>query len=422
MNKIVAFAFLVFVSISVYCQVYPPELLLNGCSFHSRSGSDFDSSACNEQSYKLVFVDEFDSTRLDLTKWQNAYPWSRSGPSKSSETGWEKQYYADENVSISNGKLKLTTKVDPADRFPDLSGRSVFFRYTSGIVISRNEYSKGKFEIKCKIPEMDGLFPAFWLYGYCSQEIDGFEFTNASDNSDKNIDAGHVIMTYHKAYDCLNDERGNCESPFTFESKVDLSKDFHLYSIEWDDYKMIWRLDGMIIREVYRYWYLPTTTPSGPIITTAIPLRSSCDVEDNLDLVEFQPFPKADIKMRLIINTAVLLDRAADAPPREFLIDFVKIYEPETMTKVNEPVMEFDIIVFPNPTSGSFTVSSRSNSQKIQSIELVDMSGKVVFQNGLLETRKFEYTSSDQFAGVYVLKIKSSDVVNFKKILFYPQK
>lgn len=105
--------------------------------------------------YVQVWSDEFDGTSLDRTKWNietgNGYPelW-----------GWgneEVQYYTDrsENMEVSNGTLKLTARDETFGGFD----------YTSARIRSKGtfDFKYGRIEARIKIPEGQGLWPAFWL-------------------------------------------------------------------------------------------------------------------------------------------------------------------------------------------------------------------------------------------------------------------
>lgn len=109
----------------------------------------------SQDCYVQVWSDEFDGTSLDRSKWNietgNGYPdlW-----------GWgneEVQYYTDraENMEISNGTLKLIARAE------DFGG----FDYTSARIRSKGtfDFKYGRIEARIKIPEGQGLWPAFWL-------------------------------------------------------------------------------------------------------------------------------------------------------------------------------------------------------------------------------------------------------------------
>ncbi|HKK43188.1 MAG TPA: family 16 glycosylhydrolase [Bacteroidales bacterium] len=162
----------------------------------------------------LVFEDEFNGTSLDTSIWRNDYPWGRSLYCADEAT-----YYTDgDNMDISNGELTLTADeetifgliLDGESADYDLvcdgeyegeNGR--WFDYTSGMIFSKQKFLHGKFEIRCQIPPIELLWPAFWLYGECGQEIDVFEFM--SDDPDPEVASEEPSYSYHRKIDCIND-------------------------------------------------------------------------------------------------------------------------------------------------------------------------------------------------------------------------
>lgn len=129
--------------------------------------------------------DEFNEDFLDTDRWYTC------------ENGWrrehgldELQYYLDENLIIEDGILKIVSKYEPGYYSvwrKDVNGNSYqtlkHFDYTSGWIECKQKYKYGLFEIKFKVPEGKGLWPAFWLYGgYPNEEIDVFEYLGETPN------------------------------------------------------------------------------------------------------------------------------------------------------------------------------------------------------------------------------------------------
>jgi beta-glucanase (GH16 family) len=397
-------------------QIYPPNLMWNGCSHEYDGYRSDDTLSCKKILHKLIFEDTFDSTALNTNKWNTLYPWGRSLHSQFSGTGWERQYYKDENVYVGDGSLHLQTKVDPGERSPEPTTGNIFFNYTSGMVFSKLQYGKGKFEARCKIPKINGLFPAFWLYGFCAQEIDIFEFTNSSKTSDAAIDGGNVIMTYHKAYDCYSD-RGQCGFGFTKHIENDLSNDFHLYSVEWDDYKIIWRLDGEISREVYRLWIVSPPAPAGPLYGYAYPIKSCREMNPSTMYSVFPLFPTNDHPMHIILNSAVLMERASEegALPQEFLIDYVRAYE---AVEIPESNSTSGLELYPNPTSGVFYINTLVNGESINKIVILNLVGKEVEFKTSIVNGVYVIDLVGNPKGVYFVQVQTATTSYQKKLVY----
>ena len=185
---------------------------------------------------KLIWADEFDGTTLDASKWSidigNGCP---------ELCGWgnnEQQYYSDAvgNVSVANGVLTITAKND------SLGGMS----YSSGKILTKNTaaFRYGRIEARCKLPQTQGLWPAFWLlptdknYGEWprSGEIDIMELLgNAPEKVLGTVHTG-LPWTFQSADYVL-------PSPQTF------SDTFHIFSLEWNEDTMRWYIDNQLYHE-----------------------------------------------------------------------------------------------------------------------------------------------------------------------------
>ncbi|RGN36438.1 glycoside hydrolase family 16 protein [Bacteroides oleiciplenus] len=92
------------------------------------------------QGYKLVWADEFESSRLDTSKWR--YRIGKSGTS----------YQRAENVSLKDGKLWIDLKKEPYKTM----------EYTGGGIISKFPVKYGYFEVSVKIDGGYGWHESFW--------------------------------------------------------------------------------------------------------------------------------------------------------------------------------------------------------------------------------------------------------------------
>jgi beta-glucanase (GH16 family) len=370
-KKILLFIFLILMS-KVYSQI-PANFYNNGCDWMTQ----YNPIEIHDKGYQLVFQDDFNGTSLNTADWQTYYPWGRSLANDwdGAGTGFEWEYYVDDNVTVNGGYLHLTTKVDPGVRdvndHPDswLPPNDQFFKYTSGMIYSIAPYKAGKVEISCRLPYVEGVWPAFWLYGPCAQEIDGFELRSHSQTSDPVVDSKNVIMSWHKEGLC-GDKTTNCSSGQTYPTSSELWNEFHTYAIDWDETKIIWTIDGNIFRQVYRYWGWNTAA--------IYPLTTASEIESAVAPIEFKVFPTENNEMHIIINTAVSNDRGAY--PKEFLIDYVKVYaKSECFT--NQTVCENNIpapgiiaskTITTNP-SCNFTIAGGSQPIEMKAIDEITL-------------------------------------------------
>jgi len=95
------------------------------------------------KTWRLIWSDEFNGTEIDQSKWEILGDWQRKGG-----------YWVKEDAYLDgDGNLVLRTKKDGD-------------RYTSGAVRTKGrfEHRFGYWVARCKFPEQQGHWPAFWLF------------------------------------------------------------------------------------------------------------------------------------------------------------------------------------------------------------------------------------------------------------------
>ncbi len=162
--------------------------------------------------WKLVWSDEFDTPGLvDPKKWSYEEGMLRNG---------EKQFYTKarkENCRVENGALIITAIKEKGP-----GGRGDF---TSASIETRSlaSWTYGRVEMRAKLPQGRGTWPAFWMLGTqggwpACGEIDIVEFVGYQ--PDKIFSTLHWNAGGHK-------QKGN---PLTVKAPYD---DFHIYAVEW---------------------------------------------------------------------------------------------------------------------------------------------------------------------------------------------
>ena len=214
---------------------------------------------CNENPYVLVFEDNFEQSEVNESIWSIF-----EGVPRDFDFIDQKAWHQKENVRIENGKLKITAEklAEPISRSwvtnwstDPFTTKTSNFDYTTGEIWSKQKFSHGKFEIRCKIPKGKGFFPAFWTFsGHPWNEIDIFEFWN--ERTFGQFDP-NKLSRYHKMnlhYDNNDDgQTDNCPSKYR---GPDFSTSFHVFSIVWTPYKIEWYVDGELKRISTLYYSL----------------------------------------------------------------------------------------------------------------------------------------------------------------------
>lgn len=255
----------------------------------------------------LVFEDDFEGNHLNKDVWYTC------------EDGWDRvhgaelQYYKDDNIFIQDGILHLEAREEPGmyeywdfheDGTPFLT--SDFFQYTSGWIQTKKSFLYGKIEVKCRIPSGQGLWPAFWLFGN-GYELDIFEFQGQN-----------PFTCYFDVHNWMNENHFQCSG--RYDNQDAYSDDYHIYSVEWDEFYLIYRIDGEIKRKLSRY-----TDMQGRLIDNCNDLQHSHRVWDRLF------FPRKP--MSIILNLAISSGDFGNPPnsstifPSSLDIDYIKVYK-----------------------------------------------------------------------------------------------
>lgn len=250
--------------------------------------------------WKLVWSDEFDYQGLpDEKKWDYEEGFIRNN---------EAQYYTrkrSENARVENGMLVIEGRKEkfPNPRFNPNGGRrgtaKEFAEYTSASLITRGkaDWKFGRVEVRAKIPQGTGVWPAIWMLGTEMQkmgwpaagEIDIMEFVGHT--------PGLIHGTAHFQKEGRHASAGGkmkTEKPFD---------DFHIYTVDW----FADRMDFYFDKEKYFAFDVAKAENKGE-----------------------NPFHKPQY---LLINLALggtwggkIDDQIF---PQKFLIDYVRVYQPD---------------------------------------------------------------------------------------------
>ena len=241
--------------------------------------------------WKLVWSDEFDGKSLDYSKWEaevNAFGGGNQ----------ELQMYTDrkENLRVENGHLVLEARKERCD----IAG--TVRDYSSARIRSkhRGDWKYGKFEVRAKLPAGQGVWPAIWMlptdevYGTwaLSGEIDIMEFKGQEPNV--------VLGTLHYGKKWPDNKYSSGQKKLLNGNFTD---DFHNYAIEWEEGVIRWYVDGELY-QTQKEWNSGGGKYPAPF----------------------------DQRFHMILNLAIggnfLGNPDASTPfPRQFLVDYVRVYQ-----------------------------------------------------------------------------------------------
>ncbi len=213
----------------------------------------------NDQHWQLVFEDNFNT--LNLNTWEVMDNFDHYGQPYifTSRTS---------NVYISNGNLVLQANKERYYCPQNSWGCSrSYYDYTSGWIESKANYNiqYGYLESRIKTPYEYGLLPAFWTFcglgmSNCQNaaEIDIFEMASYKSST---IMGTNLHMYYcDQARPCNDCERLYLNAPncpqqdprilcYGLDVTIpDYQDVYHAYALEWSPSKIIWYVDGVVVR------------------------------------------------------------------------------------------------------------------------------------------------------------------------------
>jgi beta-glucanase (GH16 family) len=302
------------------------------------------------QDWELVWQDEFDGDSLDMSKWSFQYG-TGSADGLVSWGNNELQYYTDrpENIYVADGKLHIVAR---QEQFVNRSYTSARIR-----TINKGDWKYGRFEIRAKLPEGRGLWPAIWMmptesvYGVwaASGEIDIMELV------------GHVPDVVHGTLHYGARWPNNVERGASYR-KTDgkFSDDFHTFSILWRENDIRWYVDGQLYQIRPGDWY-----------------------------TEGHPFPAPfDQKFHMLLNVAVGGNwpgspNQSTSFPQEMVVDYVRVYQQVTNTSSNDPHGELPSSIqlhqnYPNPFNPATRIEFTLPQAQDVSLDVYDVMGRHV--------------------------------------------
>ncbi len=204
-----------------------------------------------EWKYSLDYSDEFDGDLLDETKWYDHHIyWKGRAPS----------FFSSDNVRVENGKLILTTKYENIPQMDEVNkglpeGATPYENYTTAAVMSKQKSHYGYFEIKAKAAPAS-ITSSFWLKASDGDksEIDVFEIVGDS----KLMPYYSNVFPTNLHYYHDGPSGRDVQFPFNYTTEDDLTEDFHVYGVEWNEKWIKFYYDGLLVRaQKNLHWQTP---------------------------------------------------------------------------------------------------------------------------------------------------------------------
>jgi beta-glucanase (GH16 family) len=246
--------FVFLITISLFSCANKTKMSVKGLANEAHNWDD-----TTKPGWVLTFQDEFNTGKLDRAKWITLpYHGSRYSPNN------KYIYCGDNNFAFTKSTIQLIAReeVVKVDTFE--------FPYTIGWLENPwvMDQLYGYFEIRCKLPEGKGMWPAFWLVSRHSwpPEVDIFE-----------IYTSHNARVIESNIHYLADNRHSSKMKKT---KIpDPRENFHVYAVEWQPELMIWYFDHQPIRRqvIKKEWF---NHPMHIVVNTTIDIRRASNITE----------------------------------------------------------------------------------------------------------------------------------------------
>lgn len=123
----------------------------------------------------------------------------------------------------------------------ELKNNAFLTKYSAGAIVSRKKYHYGYYEIRFKVEEGRGIWPAFWFFGgEKNEEIDGFELKGEKNNQ--------IHVDTHCPSGCDRGYKNNLGFNTNWGGWLPVTKQLHegfnVMGLEWKQDELIWYLNG----------------------------------------------------------------------------------------------------------------------------------------------------------------------------------
>lgn len=300
----------------------------------------------------LTFDDEFTNGVLNTSKWTTVAAGGADAINN------ELQAYIPAGVQgLSTGGLRLQ------------ANRQSFGKeqYTSGEIVSQGHFTQtyGHFEMSAKMPDGDGLWPAFWLLpdtGAWPPEIDIMEYIYAPSGvmpSSPDTTSG-AFQTLHWKSSTGAQSLGSAQYG-------DFGNAYHTYAIDWRPGSLVFLIDGIVQGCIVDTSTTGTRVPSQPmymLANLAIGNANSWSGTVNSST----PFPA---NMDIAYIRAYKFNDVTPPPPEPIVVKNVNISNP-TATPGELIILSADIVIgnnnLPGPTAVQFFVYNYDGSQLLNTL------------------------------------------------------
>lgn len=219
-------------------------------------GNGDDPNTLETEFENLVFQEEFD---VDGPPDPSLWNFEIGNGAEQGIPGWgnqELQYYTEDNAIVEDGVLKITAKREPTNGFD--------FSSTRITTLDNFSYEYGRIEVRAKLPEGGGTWPAIWMLGENFPEV-GWPETGEIDIMEHRGNEQNVI---HGSLHLPGNFGGNAISETTTVEGV--SQEFNNYTVEWSPERILFAVNDEVYHEYNNTSGTPFNAPFFLILNIAM--------------------------------------------------------------------------------------------------------------------------------------------------------
>ena len=334
----------------------------------------------------LVWEDNFDSGNgtnpLDLSKWHHQTQVIIPG------VGWangEDQHYTNrlDNSFLRDGNLHIVAKRE------NYTSEGITMPFTSARLNSKFAFTHGRVDVRAKLPEGLGTWPAIWTLGKNVNEIgawfqtQGFGTTAWPACGEIDI-MEHGLHSVNETSSAIHTTAGSGGSAFTaFQSISDVSDNYHIYSVNWSPNQITFLVD-------------------------------------NVGFLTYKPNPQTgnnwpfNLEQYIILNVAMGgFANGGNVDPSfmegSMIIDYVRVYQNNALSTSDDNLE--NVRLYPNPSGGIVHIGTSSY---IENIEVYNLYGQLV---KVLNENTSSIDVSQLTPGLYVFKLTAEGKSISKKMV-----
>jgi hypothetical protein len=189
--------------------------------------------------WRLTFEDDFDTTKLDKSKWITGYYWGKALLNDNYVQANEKQFFKSENIELRDSCARIVSKHETCQGKiwdPQYGFVPQKFNYSSGLISTGQSFRQlyGRFEAKIKYTHTAPAQHTFWLLS--EQIAPQINILKTPDKDKNKIEAGNFW------------ENGKEIAQNVQKIKIPgSSEQFFIYTLEWSKNKLEWKINGVTV-------------------------------------------------------------------------------------------------------------------------------------------------------------------------------